>query len=91
MLTHVLIWLIVGFLASHVMGRGRGVVTDIGIGLVGAVVAGLLVGAAFTYEANGFISQVMVAFLGAVVLLAILRLVGAAPSPPVSIGRSRGV
>lgn len=79
MTTYIVVWLltglIAGFLASQVVGGGRGVVFDIVIGLLGAVGGGLLLGSALGYAANGFISQVIVAFLGALVLLAVLRLV----------------
>jgi uncharacterized membrane protein YeaQ/YmgE (transglycosylase-associated protein family) len=73
------IWLITGFiagfLASHFVGGGRGVVLDIVIGLVGAVVGGLVLGTAFGNTSGGFISQVIVASFGALICLAVLRLV----------------
>jgi uncharacterized membrane protein YeaQ/YmgE (transglycosylase-associated protein family) len=79
MTSYPIIWLITGFIAgfvaSHFVGGGRGVALDIVIGLVGAVVGGLLLGAAFGYTASGFFSQVIVATFGALVSLAVLRLV----------------
>jgi len=78
-LTVVLIWLciglIAGFLASHVMGGGHGIAMDMIIGLVGAVVGGLLLGNWLGYEPSSFIGHVIVAFLGAALLLGLLRIV----------------
>src|SRR5688500_20214021 len=73
-------WLIVGLiagvLASFVMGGGFGIVGDIIIGSVGAFVGGWLfsrlgVGTPFA----GLAGSIFVAFIGAVVLLFVLRLV----------------
>jgi uncharacterized membrane protein YeaQ/YmgE (transglycosylase-associated protein family) len=78
-LTVVLIWLLIGliagFLASHVMGGGHGVVVDMIIGLMGAVVGGFILGNWLGYEPGSFIGHVIVAFLGAALLLGLLRLV----------------
>lgn len=79
MFTFVLIWLVIGliagFFASHLVGGGRGLVYDIVIGLVGAVIGGLILGTLFGYQASSFIGHVVVAFIGAAVLLMLLRLV----------------
>ena len=74
-----LVWLFVGleagFLASLVMGGGFGLLGDILIGIVGAFVGGWLFS---TLGVNspfaGLPGQIFVAFIGAVVLLFILRL-----------------
>jgi len=78
-MTNLLIWLVVGlisgFLASKVLnGRGMGLPMDIVVGLVGALLGGFLAGLAGISFA-GFIGDVMVAFVGAFVLLLALRLV----------------
>lgn len=71
-----IIWFIViggvaGWLASLlVQGRGLGLLGDIAIGIVGALIGGLLFGG----TAVGF-STFLVAFLGAAILLAIFKLI----------------
>jgi uncharacterized membrane protein YeaQ/YmgE (transglycosylase-associated protein family) len=45
------------------------------VGLIGALVGGLIAGL-FIQGSIGFIGSIIVAFLGAVILLALLRLVG---------------
>ncbi len=73
-----LIGLVVGFLASRVMlGHGLGIVGDVAVGLIGAVVGGLLAdafGVSFSVPGHPVIAQGIIAFLGAVVLLGLLRL-----------------
>jgi uncharacterized membrane protein YeaQ/YmgE (transglycosylase-associated protein family) len=77
-LSVVLIWLLIGliagFFASHIMGRGHGIAIDIVIGLVGAVVGGLILGSLLGYQPSSFIGHIAVAFLGAVLLLGVFRL-----------------
>lgn len=68
------IGLIVGWLASAVVGGGYGLVGDIVVGIVGAFLGGWLfralgVGA----PGSGIVSTIIVAFVGACVLLLILR------------------
>jgi uncharacterized membrane protein YeaQ/YmgE (transglycosylase-associated protein family) len=74
-----LAWIIVGgiagWLASQVMHTRLGLVMDIVVGIVGAVIGGLLLGALGTTGVTGFnLWSVIVAFIGAVVLLGVLRL-----------------
>jgi uncharacterized membrane protein YeaQ/YmgE (transglycosylase-associated protein family) len=72
---HLLTWLIAGALAGRlVRGRGLGCLMDIIVGLAGAVIGGLLVHQVDpTLIASGgflgLIEDVVVAFLGAVILL----------------------
>ncbi len=78
----ILSWLLVGaiagWLAGLVMkGRGFGLFGNIVIGIVGAVVGGWLAGALFNIAQpiRGFdLTTIIVAFLGAVVVLYIARL-----------------
>jgi uncharacterized membrane protein YeaQ/YmgE (transglycosylase-associated protein family) len=75
----ILIWcvigLIAGFLASAVVGGGFGVVGDIVIGIVGAFLGGILFRALhIATPFHGLAGTIFVAFIGAVVLLLILRL-----------------
>jgi uncharacterized membrane protein YeaQ/YmgE (transglycosylase-associated protein family) len=65
----------IGWLASLMMGRrGEGCLVNVALGLVGALVGGLLFRAlapGFRYEAHGFIVSTLVAVIGAVIVLAI--------------------
>ena len=71
MLSAILVGLIAGWLAGQVMkGRGYGILVDILLGLVGGVVGRLLLGALGLY-ASGLIGSIVVAFVGAVVLVAL--------------------
>lgn len=76
-----LAWLIVGaiagWLASRVMSTDsqQGLFMDIVIGIVGAMVGGFLFNQFGAVGVTGFnIWSIIVAFIGAVVLLAVLRL-----------------
>jgi uncharacterized membrane protein YeaQ/YmgE (transglycosylase-associated protein family) len=70
----ILIGLIAGALAGRVVrGRGFGCLVDIVVGVAGAFIGGILVGA-FVPGVAGFWESLVVAFIGAVVLLGVLRL-----------------
>jgi uncharacterized membrane protein YeaQ/YmgE (transglycosylase-associated protein family) len=79
---NILIWLIVGgiigWLASLVMRTGEGVLLNIVVGIVGALLGGWLisplVGAGTINEGDFSIAGLGVSFLGAVILLAIVNL-----------------
>ncbi|WP_296611505.1 GlsB/YeaQ/YmgE family stress response membrane protein [Sphingomonas sp.] len=78
MLEAIIIWLVVGGLAGWlaslvVRGGGSGILVNIVVGIVGAVIAGLLFGAGINdaITINTFIYSV----LGAIILLAILHLI----------------
>ncbi|HVZ74898.1 MAG TPA: GlsB/YeaQ/YmgE family stress response membrane protein [Polyangia bacterium] len=75
-----LIWiavgLIAGWLASAVVGGGLGVIGDIVVGVVGAFLGGFIfralhIGVPF----HGLAATIFVAFIGAIVLLLLLRLI----------------
>ena len=77
----ILAWLIVGliagFLASQVMGTGFGLVGDIIVGIIGALIGGYLASALLNIPnpVNGInIGSIIVAFVGAVILILIVRL-----------------
>ena len=76
LLTWLVVGLIAGLLASFVMGGiGYGIIGDIVVGIVGALLGGWLfsaLGAASPF--GGLLGTIFVAFIGAVVLLAIVRL-----------------
>lgn len=75
-LTWIIVGLVAGVLASMVMGgTGYGIIGDIIIGIVGAFVGGWLfskLGVATPF--GGLAGTIFVAFIGAIVLLFILRL-----------------
>jgi uncharacterized membrane protein YeaQ/YmgE (transglycosylase-associated protein family) len=75
-----LIGLVAGFLASRVMtGHGMGLLGDIVVGVIGAIVGGFLaryLGVTTAATSHSIVAEVIIAFLGAVILLAILRVVG---------------
>ena len=78
-LSTVIWWLVVGliavFLASLVMrGGGYGIVGDIIIGIVGAIIGGFLA-SLLGIGAGGLIGTIIIAFIGACILIAILRAV----------------
>jgi uncharacterized membrane protein YeaQ/YmgE (transglycosylase-associated protein family) len=73
----IVVGLIAGWLAGVVMrGGGFGVVGDIIVGILGALIGGFLASAVFGMPdaVNGInVTSILVAFLGAVILVAILR------------------
>ncbi len=76
-LAWIIVGLIAGWLAGVVMrGGGYGLLGDILVGIVGAIIGGFLAGALFGIPnpVNGVnVTSIIIAFLGAVILIAILR------------------
>jgi uncharacterized membrane protein YeaQ/YmgE (transglycosylase-associated protein family) len=72
----ILLGLVAGFLAGQVMkGSGYGVVGDVVMGVIGAVVGGWLSSYALGVDVNGFnVTSVLIAFVGAVVVIAVYRM-----------------
>ena len=69
------IGLIAGFLASMVMrGGGYGIIGDIIAGIVGGFIGGWLFGLLGISAGGSFIGSIIVAFVGACILIFILRL-----------------
>jgi uncharacterized membrane protein YeaQ/YmgE (transglycosylase-associated protein family) len=74
--TWLLIGLIAGAIASRlVRGRGMGCVGDIVVGILGAFVGSFILSLLHYSGSLSFLATVIVSILGAVVLLALLRLV----------------
>ena len=70
-----LIGLIAGWLAGLVMkGGGYGVLVDIILGILGGILGGWLFGRLGIWPAGGLLGSVIVAFVGAVILVGITRL-----------------
>ena len=75
----VISWVVVGLIAGWLAGKfmkgsGFGLVGDIVIGLIGALVGGFLMGF-FVHGDTAFIGSIVVAFVGACVLIAIVHAV----------------
>jgi uncharacterized membrane protein YeaQ/YmgE (transglycosylase-associated protein family) len=91
MLLNILAWIIVGGVAGWlaglvVQGTGLGVIGDIIVGIVGALIGGFIVSLLLpgTFGFTGFnIGSLIIAFIGAVILLLILKAFG--------VGRRRAV
>ena len=76
----IIAWIIVGLVAgwaasSVSRGHGYGLIGDIVVGLIGALIGGFLAGF-FIHGSVGLIGTIIVAFIGAVILLAVLRAFG---------------
>ena len=72
-------WIIVGLIAGWATGKimkgsGYGVLMDIGLGIVGAVVGGMLLGILGISTSGGLLPTIVLAILGAVVVVAVVRM-----------------
>lgn len=76
----IIIWLIVGGLAGWiagliVQGTGFGIIGDIVVGILGAIVAGWLLPQLGIHIGTGFVTEVIDAIIGAVILLVVVGLI----------------
>lgn len=72
----IIIGIVAGWLAEKVMGRNHGLVTNLIVGVVGAILGGWIAGAVLGIDVGGFnVVTLLVAFLGACLLLFLLGLV----------------
>ncbi len=72
----VLIGLAAGWLAGQFMrGGGYGPVGDLVIGVIGALLGGFIFRTAGVYVGGGLFGSLLVATIGAVILLSLLRLI----------------
>lgn len=70
----IVVGLIAGWLAGQVMkGGGYGVIVDIILGILGGIVGGWIFGLLGIWPGGGLIGSIIVAFVGAVILVAITR------------------
>jgi uncharacterized membrane protein YeaQ/YmgE (transglycosylase-associated protein family) len=72
-------WIVVGLVAGWATGKimrgaGYGVLADIGLGIVGGFIGGMIMRALGFYTSGGLIPSILVAILGAVVLVVVVRL-----------------
>lgn len=75
-LATLIIWLLIGLIAGWLAGEvtkgsGFGVLGNIIIGIIGAILGGVLLGA-LGVDPGGFVGEVVQAFIGALVLLALI-------------------
>ena len=84
LLVILLVGLVAGFLATHlVSGHGYGLMGDIVVGILGALLGYLILGgfiatyilAPLGIVAASVLGQIIIAFIGAAILLAVLRLI----------------
>ena len=75
-LSWIVLGLIAGFLAGQFMkGGGYGLIGDIVLGIVGALVGGFLASTLLGIDVNGFnIVSILIAFVGACIIIAIGRM-----------------
>ena len=78
---HIITWLIIGAVAGALAGKvmrgdGFGLVRDTVVGLIGAVLGGLALHAfSGKHSSTSIVLELIVAFVGAVVLVAVVRAV----------------
>ena len=73
LLAWIVVGLIAGWLTGHLMrGRGYGCVTNLVVGLIGALVGGFVT-SFLIRGAAGFLGSIVVATLGAILFVAIVR------------------
>jgi uncharacterized membrane protein YeaQ/YmgE (transglycosylase-associated protein family) len=72
-------WLVIGVVAGWLAGRlmkgGFGLLGDVVVGVIGALVGGWLARQAGVHVGNGLIASIVTATVGAMVLIFLLRLV----------------
>ena len=72
----IVVGLIAGWLAGQVMkGGGYGVLVDIVLGILGGILGGWIFNAVGIWPGGGMLGAIIVAFVGAVILVAISRAV----------------
>jgi uncharacterized membrane protein YeaQ/YmgE (transglycosylase-associated protein family) len=80
MLMSIIAWILLGLIAGWLAGQfmrggGYGIVGDIVLGIVGALVGGFLSGRLLGVDVTGFnVPSVIIAFVGAVIVIAIARM-----------------
>ena len=72
-LAWIVVGIIAGWLAEHIMGRRHGLITNLVVGIIGACIGGVLFTSVlgFRYVEGFNLPSIVVATVGAVILLAI--------------------
>lgn len=71
----IIIGIVAGWLAEKIMKRDHGLFTNLVVGIIGALIGGFLVNLLGFDAAGGWIAGIIVATLGAVILLFLLGLI----------------
>jgi uncharacterized membrane protein YeaQ/YmgE (transglycosylase-associated protein family) len=70
----IIVGLIAGWATGKIMkGSGYGVITDILLGIAGAIIGSRVLGLLGIYTSGGLIPNIFVAIVGAVILVALVR------------------
>ena len=70
----IIVGLIAGWATGKIMkGSGYGALTDILLGIVGAIIGSRILGLVGIYSSGGLMPNILVAIVGAVILVAIVR------------------
>ena len=80
----IIAWILVGLIAGWAAGKvsrghGFGLIGDLVVGLLGALIGGLVAGI-FIRGSEGFVGTLAVAFVGALLMLTLIRMVGRSPA-----------
>ncbi len=80
----IIAWLVIGLISGWLAGQfmkggGYGLIGDIVVGLIGSMVGGFLA-SMFIQGSAGFWGSIVVSFIGACVLIAIVRAVSGRPA-----------
>lgn len=68
--------LLAGYLAENIMGENHGLITNLVVGLLGAVIGPVILGTFGLLPAgSGILPSLLVSTVGAIVLLALLNLI----------------
>jgi uncharacterized membrane protein YeaQ/YmgE (transglycosylase-associated protein family) len=71
----ILVGLVAGWATGKIMkGSGYGVLTDILLGIAGAIIGSRLLGLLGIYSTGGIIPSILIAIVGAVFLVALVRI-----------------
>jgi uncharacterized membrane protein YeaQ/YmgE (transglycosylase-associated protein family) len=70
----IIVGLVAGWATGKIMkGSGYGALTDILLGIVGAIIGSRILGLVGIYSSGGLVPNILVAIVGAVILVAIVR------------------
>lgn len=71
----ILVGLVAGWATGKIMkGSGYGVLTDILLGIAGAIIGSRVLGLLGIYSSGGIVPTILVAIVGAILLVALVRM-----------------